>query len=107
MLKSAQELSAIAGLVPKEAKLRKKWAIDFYVKANSHWDCDWDKEVSAIRHQNAIRQRQIDSKVSIIGGYPTCVRLVLEANLAKAVGFTVGVILLALVATFGFFFQSG
>ena len=50
MLKSAQELSAIAGLVPKEAKLRKKWAIDFYVKANSHWDCDWDKEVCAIWH---------------------------------------------------------
>ena len=38
----------------------------------------------------------------MIGGCPTWVRLVLEANLAKAVGFMVGVILLALVATFGY-----
>ena len=45
MLKSAQELAPIAGLVPKEAKLRKKWTIEFYVKANSNWDCEWDKEV--------------------------------------------------------------
>ena len=45
MLKSAQELSPIAGLLPKEAKLRKKWTIEFYVKANSNWDCSWDKEV--------------------------------------------------------------
>ena len=45
MFKSSQELAPIAGLLPKEAKLRKKWTIQFYVKPNTNWDCAWDKEV--------------------------------------------------------------
>ena len=48
MLKSSQELAPIAGLLPKEVKQRKKWVIEFYVKANSNWDCSWDKEVCSV-----------------------------------------------------------